>query len=721
MKFLHIASFCFLFSLSVLYAGSNEAYIFFVSPNGNDASPGTQEAPFLTLQRARNAVRALPSSAFQNDVFVLLRGGTYRMQEPFELTVEDSGRDGHDVVYSAYPGERPVLSGSVQVTGWEYNSIYNCYQAKVNPCKSRQLYVNGNLAQRAQTTPYPVAFLPNPELGGIQYVVTNYNPPAWRDPSSWTNQSDIEAVILTQWKMMRVPIESVDSASGLLIMQEPAWTNSNIYLSTLTNQPGIWSFWQVTRFENALEFLSEPGQWYLDSSGGYVYYIPLPGEDITTAVVELPLLEVLVDGQGSLVGPIHNIRFEGLTFNYATWLGPSTNNGYVSDQSGQLLLGSGHLPNYIGHDPNVVPTPGNIQFSFAHNIVFYGNVFQYLGGVGLQFGLGSQKNTVDSNLFRVISSSAIEVGGPTLIDHHPFLSEQIVKDNLITNNLINTVCTEYSDAAGIFVGFTTRTTVSQNTIVNVPWSAIAIGWGWGLLDKDSFAGLPASHIGQWGNYSSLTTNKECKIINNRIVSFLNVLWDGGAIYSTGRQGPSLSEGLLIKGNVASGKRPSGGGNIFYTDGGSRCIRIVNNVSFNNPIGITDFGPPPTPPAPFNPLPYPSGPSSLNNVPYGSDMGGCRTLGYIEYKNNYFFEAPLPKTIILDNFINNLLSGLPTYSSYGYFSVCPYSNDGISYPTRLSYDDNHFGFSLSDVPSSLINKAGVQQRPSTIPQELWVLP
>ena len=88
-----------------------------------------------------------------------------------------------------------------------------------------------------------------------------------------------------------------------------------------------------------------PGQWYLDYAG-VLYYIPLPGQDIITADVELPVLETLVVGQGTLDNPIHNIRFEGLTFSYATWLGPNSDNGYVSDQSGCLLLGSGHEPNY---------------------------------------------------------------------------------------------------------------------------------------------------------------------------------------------------------------------------------------------------------------------------------------------------------------------------------------------------------------------------------------
>ena len=78
-----------------------------------------------------------------------------------------------------------------------------------------------------------------------------------------------------------------------------------------------------------------------------------------------------------------------------------------------------HAPNYIGHDQNVVPTPGNLSFTFASNIVFYGNIFEHLGAVGLQFGPGSSNNTINSNLFTDISSSAIEIGAVTALDAHP--------------------------------------------------------------------------------------------------------------------------------------------------------------------------------------------------------------------------------------------------------------------------------------------------------------
>jgi hypothetical protein len=689
---------------------------FWVSPDGSDTSPGTRAAPFLTLERARDAIRALPKSRRQGQITVYLRGGTYRLAQTFVLDPNDSGLNGHKVTYCAAPGERPVLSGSINVGSWSlHDPNLGIYRACVGPCDARQLYVNGQRAVRARTSSYPSAFRPAyfyvlgiPEPIGILYEPTALNPVGWRDPSKWSNLQDVEAVIITQWKMMSVPVESVTPcpnyvvpslvpdpsirgrSTGLLKMKEPAWTNANLYLTSegadpnWGPQPGIWSLWQVTWFENAREFLDEPGEWYLEKTVGWLYYIPRSGEDMTSADAELAVVEVLLKGQGDRAQPIANIRFEGLTFSGATWLGPAGNDGYVSDQSGFRLVGTGHPTNVYGHDPNVVRTPGNVQFRYAHGIELYRNLFQNLGGVGLDFDTGSQGNTVQDNLFADISSAAIQLGGVSIIDHHPVSPEEITRDNVIVNNLIRGAGREFVDAAGIFVGFTANTLIANNTIVDVPWSGIAMGWGWGLLDEGMFPGIPDAVRGEWGTYTTPTTNSGNRILNNRIQQFLNVVWDGGAIYTTGQQGTSMDDPLLIKGNVASGKRPLGGGNIFYTDGGSRYIVLADNVSYDNPQGVTDLGPLPKV---GDPLPCPLY-GLLDNIPYGGDTGGCRTHGDIIFVGNYLLSSP-------------------------FFDICPYAEDNVSYPVNLGFIGNHYIQGPGEVPQSLLDASGVQNFPQDI--------
>ena len=156
----------------------------------------------------------------------------------------------------------------------------------------------------------------------------------------------------------------------------------------------------------------------------------------------------------------------------------------------------------------------------------------------------------------------------------------------------------------------------------------------------------------------------------------------------------MADALLIEGNVASGKRVKAGGNIFYTDGGSRYVKLKNNSSFDNPAGVTDFGPPSRAGDPlllFRYHPY------FERLALRQRHGaGCRTYGDINFTGNYWSD-PL------------------------FYDICPYTDNGVSYPTNLIYKRNHVIAGKEDVPRWLMEAAGVRKRPAAIPPERWVLP
>jgi len=109
-------------------AGSRAASAadFYVSPRGNDAWTGTaavpsaSDGPFATLERARVAVRQLKEREpdRKQPVRVQLRGGMYYLDQTVTFGPEDGGSAEATVVYEAYPGEEPVLSGGCPVRGW---------------------------------------------------------------------------------------------------------------------------------------------------------------------------------------------------------------------------------------------------------------------------------------------------------------------------------------------------------------------------------------------------------------------------------------------------------------------------------------------------------------------------------------------------------------------------------------------------------------------------
>ena len=113
------------FPMVVLAQSESTQADFYVSTDGNDnwsgtlASPNTTgtDGPFATLATARDAVRELKRSA-DRDIVVLIRGGRYYLKETVVFGLQDSGADGHTIMYAAYPGEEPVFSSGVQITDW---------------------------------------------------------------------------------------------------------------------------------------------------------------------------------------------------------------------------------------------------------------------------------------------------------------------------------------------------------------------------------------------------------------------------------------------------------------------------------------------------------------------------------------------------------------------------------------------------------------------------
>ncbi len=100
----------FSFACSVLAAPGAQLH---VSPGGDDKNPGTRARPFASLERARQAVRALEKNGLpKGGVTVWLRGGVYARSESFTLSGEqDSGTKEAPIIWRGAPGEDVRLIG----------------------------------------------------------------------------------------------------------------------------------------------------------------------------------------------------------------------------------------------------------------------------------------------------------------------------------------------------------------------------------------------------------------------------------------------------------------------------------------------------------------------------------------------------------------------------------------------------------------------------------
>ena len=94
---------------------------FYVSPDGSDASDGSINAPFATLERARDAVRELDKTG-KTGVTVAVRAGEYRV-DSIVFGAGDGGTAECPVTYAAYGDGEVVLNGGVTLPYGSFSSV----------------------------------------------------------------------------------------------------------------------------------------------------------------------------------------------------------------------------------------------------------------------------------------------------------------------------------------------------------------------------------------------------------------------------------------------------------------------------------------------------------------------------------------------------------------------------------------------------------------------
>lgn len=85
-----------------------------VARDGSDRNPGTLSAPLATLAAARDAARALPSSAREAGITIWIGSGAYSLTATFDLDERDSGTERGPVIYRAIQGADVRLVGGIR-------------------------------------------------------------------------------------------------------------------------------------------------------------------------------------------------------------------------------------------------------------------------------------------------------------------------------------------------------------------------------------------------------------------------------------------------------------------------------------------------------------------------------------------------------------------------------------------------------------------------------
>ncbi len=537
-----------------------------------------------SLSQAQTNVRAI-APGMTGDIVVQLAGGTYTLSAPLTFGAADSGTGGNTVRWQAAAGTRPIISGAQKVTGWTLaDSAQNVWRASVGTgFDSRQLYVDGRIATRARTQVNRADFTASTTglsftNGSLGYL------------NNLANKSRVELESVNSFTDRYVPVQTI--ANNTLTMQQPAWNNNSWGYDTLTRPFRAGPMYLV----NAREFLDAAGEWYLDTAAGALYYKPLSGQNMATADVQLPRLESLLRVGGTYASPAHHIAFDGLQFSHTSWLQPSGNQGYADQQTGAYMYGSWNRPAdaltscqsgcqlFEATRPAWRQMPAAVQVSAANTIAFTNNRYTNLGQVGLGVGndanahgtgvgLGARDVTVTGNVFEYMSAGAVIVGGVQADAHHPSDSRMTNSNITVSNNVVHDVATEYRSHVGLLMTYTAGSTMAHNELYNLPYSGIALGYGWGANDAGGSQDYTDRGLYNYQpRYTTATIAANNRVTANFVHDVVQQMTDAGAFYHL-----SASPGTTVNENYF---RNSNGWLGLYFDEGSRYVSAANNV-FDN--------------------------------------------------------------------------------------------------------------------------------------------
>jgi len=564
---------------------AKDAVVIAVSPQGSDLAPGTTEKPFRSLKRAQQAVREVNS---EHDVTVELANGIYRLSEPLIFTARDGGRNGHHVSWVAAEGAKPVISGAIAVTGWKlFDKQKQIYVADIPVGDgARELWVDDQLASRASIE------IPRSDVEftqeGILFKDTKYDYLA-KLPEPGKMEVESTGFFTDRFS----PVQRIDGR--MLVMKQPAW-NNNIWGYDSMSSPYHPELSHLY-LRNSFAFISKPGQWYLDSAKGKLYLRPPSGSDVNKMHVELPHLTALLAIGNSLDEPVEELSFSHIRFSHTTWLGPETQDGYASQQSGSFLAGRAvaypanplvdckfGCPAFETVRNTWSQMPASIQIAAADRITFDDDIFAHLGQYALGIGndadanltgagLGTSDITITRNVFTDLAGGAILAGGVRRDAHHPRDPRQINRQLIIWNNRIHAVSKEYRDESAILSTYDAGAVILHNDVSDVPYDAIDIGYGWGMHDPGGNANYRVRMHGYDFKdnliYDTPTTHHDVVVASNRIHGAKQLFHDGGAIYNL-----SASRGTLITENYIFNNGAKIG---LYLDEGSRYITVRRNV------------------------------------------------------------------------------------------------------------------------------------------------
>jgi hypothetical protein len=474
-----------------------------VAPTGNDSWAGTHDRPLSTFKGACAQLKAIERAGLGDDVVVCFRGGNYLLGEPVTLSGELSGTAEHSVTFASCPGEHAVFWGGSVITGrWE-RSDGTLWKINLQSVASGRLYFH-QLYREGETLPR--ARMPKDGFYTVKAVDASRRTLTLNEtlPPEWGKLSGVELDTTAWWHFNRQLAASIGTDSVTAV--DPIGSDT----SSRRIEPGSHSrVW----LENAVEFATRPGEWYLDRINGNLFYRASQGEDPNGERFIAPALRELVVLKGSDAVPIVNVHLSGLEFAYTDWELPPY--GRLGVQAGD----------WASDRSRTFSPPGAVRMIRAEGCSVSHCFFHDLGEGAVTVEIGCHRDAIERCEFRRVGTDVIQVGripdytGVAHPLHWDFRDPaDSPSDISVADNTIDGAGTEDYGCVGIWVGYANHVRILHNFVRDTPYSGMSIGWRWA---------------------PGLTNCHDNEIAWNRVEKVMQETGDGGGIYMVGDQPGSI--------------------------------------------------------------------------------------------------------------------------------------------------------------------------------------
>ena len=515
--------------------------------------------PDSSLTDAVRKAREMRRLGQGGPVTIHLSKGVYQLYEPLRLRPEDSGL--------TIEGSDAVISGGIKILEWKRQGkllVADVPDFNGRPIDFRQLWVNGKKATRARdVSDFEKMFRIRTydKKGQILWVPK-------KAVERILNAPYAEMVLHEMWCTSNLRIKSIriqgDSAAIRFHNPEAKLQFEHPWPSPMTPNTGHPSPFYLT---NAKELLDEPGEWYHDIRAHKLYYLPQQGETVKEAIV--PVMETLVEFIGTAEHPVRNITFKGITFSHTTWMRPSEK-GHVPLQAGMYLTEAYKLRPQIDRPNNhkldnqgwLGRADAAIELRYTEAINFDGCRFEHLGGSGLDYVIGCRRGMTTNCTFTDIAMNGYVCGSfspeglETHLPYQPTDFREVCTGQTIAQSEFYDVTNEDWGCVAVAAGYVNEITIEHNTIHDVSYTGISLGWGW---NRD------------------LVCMKDNKVHANLIYNYAQHMYDCAGIYTLGNQpGTVISENVVR--DIARPGYVHDPNHWFYlyTDEGSSNITLRDN-------------------------------------------------------------------------------------------------------------------------------------------------